>query len=299
MHIHPRSSTAVYAKLPRTGLGNMLFVWARAEIFARLNQGELFVSSWTKFRLGPFLRGERSKRLYFGSLVNDGVLRRLRLFWFRLSRGPVRNPPLEMIDPHVRKQYLYQFDAIAGDPRDPFRAFIPHHDFLRRKLEERLVTRVRDRLAGISSPVVGIHVRRGDFKQTSWLTPIEYFCDRLRNVRTIAGCVLPATVFTDGTPAEVAPLLNMPDVQLSPRQPEVLDLLQLSLSDVMIVSKGSTFGMWAGFLSRGIIIGDSEWNHAASRPADINRKHYEGGPDMDPEKWPELLKANLRELTKS
>jgi hypothetical protein len=61
----------VVADLPRAGLGNILFVWAKALIFSRLNNLPLEIIGWDKFKLGPWLRGERSKRDYSGSWTNE------------------------------------------------------------------------------------------------------------------------------------------------------------------------------------------------------------------------------------
>jgi len=44
-----------------------------------------------------------------------------------------------------------------------------------------------------------------------------------------------------------------------------------------------------------VIVRDPEWNHGDSRPPEINRRRFEGAPDMDPARWPSLLVQNLRE----
>ena len=53
----------VLAKLPKAGLANKLLVWARALVFAKENNYELFVIGWFDFKLGPFLRNEKTKRI--------------------------------------------------------------------------------------------------------------------------------------------------------------------------------------------------------------------------------------------
>ena len=285
----------VWARLPRAGLGNMLHVWARAVAFAQANEARLFVSSWSRFRLGPFLRGERSKRLYLGSFKGDPLRARLRLLAARATRKPVHDPPIARVADETRGTALFVFDRLGGDPRDPFRELIAYRDAIVARFFAMLSDPIQARLGGLEAPVIGIHVRRGDFSNGPWETPIEHFCDRLRALREVAGAQLPATVFSDGSDEELAPLLANPGVRRAPRQPDVLDLIQLSKSRVIVPSRGSTFGMLAGFLSEAVIVRDPEWNHGDSRPAHVNSRRFEGAPDMDPARWPDLLVQNLRE----
>src|SRR5262245_58768639 len=56
--------SVVLALLPNAGLGNKLFVWAKAGVFAHLNRLNSMVIGWTYPKIGPLLRGERSLRMY-------------------------------------------------------------------------------------------------------------------------------------------------------------------------------------------------------------------------------------------
>ncbi len=69
----------VLAELPRAGLGNRLLVWARACAFAQKNDFPLVVRGWDKFSIGPWIRRERVKRLYFGYFRNSNDH-----FWYRI-----------------------------------------------------------------------------------------------------------------------------------------------------------------------------------------------------------------------
>ena len=76
------SKKYVYADLPRTGLCNMLFPWARAVLYARNHSLPLLAPEWVKLgRIGPWLRGERDKRYYFGQFTNEGYIRGLKKWW--------------------------------------------------------------------------------------------------------------------------------------------------------------------------------------------------------------------------
>jgi hypothetical protein len=57
----------------------------------------------------------------------------------------------------------------------------------------------------------------------------------------------------------------------------------------LLVSAGSTFSYWAGFLGECALIHHPDHVHAPVRSADVNRIHYEGplvGPVAE---WPRLF----------
>ena len=53
----------VHAKLPRTGLGNKLTVWARAVVFAHNNNLPLITTGWWHIPIGTILRRETQATL--------------------------------------------------------------------------------------------------------------------------------------------------------------------------------------------------------------------------------------------
>ena len=56
----------VVCKLPSAGLGNQLFPLMHAMVFAELNNLPLTVTGYHRIKIGPYLRGEKSKRSYKG-----------------------------------------------------------------------------------------------------------------------------------------------------------------------------------------------------------------------------------------
>lgn len=75
----------VYVKTPRSGLGNQLFVWARAVKFSELNHATLLSPSFFKFKIGPILRGERDIRFYNDLFVRHeneiSGIKKFYIFW--------------------------------------------------------------------------------------------------------------------------------------------------------------------------------------------------------------------------
>ena len=75
-----------YPILGRGGLGNMLFPWARAEIFCRKTGAQMLAPEWTRVKIGPILRGEKDKRTYMNHFDNEGYIAGIKK-WVRLIAG--------------------------------------------------------------------------------------------------------------------------------------------------------------------------------------------------------------------
>ena len=87
----------VLVLLPKSGLGNKLYVWAQAYSFAHLNQLKVLELGWTQPSLGPIMRRERSNRLYLGQFRSPRIEDFLLLLKNRLKSKPIINPPLELL----------------------------------------------------------------------------------------------------------------------------------------------------------------------------------------------------------
>src|SRR5262245_16094370 len=68
-----------HAVLPRAGLGNRLFPWARCVIYAHLHALPVIAPSWVQMKVGPLVRGEIDLRLYHNLFhVNPTHIRGLK-----------------------------------------------------------------------------------------------------------------------------------------------------------------------------------------------------------------------------
>jgi len=287
----------VLAHLPKAGLGNKLYVFASASIFSSLNNVSLLVVGWTYPALGPFIRLEKSKRLYRYQFKHPPIYAYLVFALYLLSPGLFQHNPIcnLTIPSNLQKLIVFRRDD-SIDPSDSFKSFRPYRCLIKSRLLSILSPSLRKKLFTIAPSTVAIHVRRGDFSSTPWFTQMSYFCKRLSQIRDVASACLPATVFSDGFDKELAPLLDMPNVSRAAYNPEILDLLLLSQSLVLVTSPVSTFSQWAAFLSSGVVIRDNLFAHVTSRPLDINEVYFEGSPGDDVHDWPPLLVRNLRNL---
>jgi hypothetical protein len=59
----------VICKLPKAGLGNQLFPLMKAYVFAHINHLPVTIVNYRQLRLGPWLRGEKNKRIYNGFFI--------------------------------------------------------------------------------------------------------------------------------------------------------------------------------------------------------------------------------------
>jgi hypothetical protein len=279
------STQKVFASFPDTGLGNKLLIWARAYAFAKTHKLELFCSAWWGIHFGSWIRNEKSKRLYLGYFKEDSLKQRIRLLLFR-QKAKLVCEPVALQD--EKKPVLYCFREIVTG-KDYFEHIKPARAEVKNALYQLLRPRLVDKLQRLTPPVIGVHIRRGDFKLGSTLTPLSFFIDSIKVIREACGQELPVTVFTDAAIDEIEELLQLPEVYLSKPQEDVLDLLLLSRSRICVLSIGSTFSFWGGFLSNGIVLMHPDEWHPELRPHDVNLLSYEG-------KFDPLQPVNVRLL---
>jgi hypothetical protein len=294
------SKSAVLATLPSTGLCNKLFVWAKALVFAEINDMEMYCVGWTKPKIGTFIRKEKSNRLYLRQIKKQSFLNSLKIL-FRYSYSPkVYDPPVSKISDHDgRSVFVFRDLQANSNPEDPFRDLIDFRDFVLISLSNLIRNECRNQISESSYTPIAVHVRRGDFRHFDWWQPIENFCEILQNARGLAQECLPATVYSDGTLEDLKPLLEMPNVTLAPNAPDIVDLFRLSRSKVLITSRASTFSNWAAFMSDGMILRDPLFSPKPCRPLSLNEQWFEGVVPQDSKDWPSLAKKNLLAIGKS
>ncbi len=273
----------VHARLPRGGLGNKLLVWAKATVFGALNNLPVVTTGWADVKLGPLLRRERFTRFYFGYFRRQHTLQLLRLIYSYGVCSQIREPGLRVMEAPSNRR-LYVFSEL---PRYPnyFDGIRDRRDLIKSALWGIASTSVLNRAQESRPPVIGVHVRRSDFREqaagefpglhANVRTPSEYFIRSIRFVREICGGDLPVTVYTDAHPDEIRDLLALGSVVISPSTNALYDLITLSRSRCLILSHGSTFGYWAGFLSDAPVIVPYPLV-SPIRSAAINARYYEG-----------------------
>lgn len=240
------------------GLGNGLFPWARAELFARDWAVSVVAPRWTRVRIGPYLRREPEKRRYGGFFrASDHVRGVTRVAIETLARRiPEGDPPSVYAEAkRSSRPFTARFEGIG----ELFAPLIGEHAFIGQKLWSMTRVSLRSTAEQYRTPFVAMHVRRGDitrqgfhereladvrqYTPESWFVAMARALQRIDEVRR-----LPIVVFTDGSAAELSNVLAVDGVRLHRRQLAITDLWTMSRAALLVASGYSTFGMWASYL---------------------------------------------------
>ena len=246
------------ALLPRTGLANRLFPWARCLIFSHLHQARMLAPTWAQVKLGPLLRREKDPRFYHNLFkTRTGDIRGLQRLWIMATAQHRKEPENFSVPPQNTsgKNTLVTFEGTQAY----FRDLNGWNGFLSEALSAITRKRWLEQVRRIPAPAIGIHVRRGDFRMPlspdefrtsgSLQIPIHWYIESVKVLRRILGATLDVRVFSDGTQEELQELLQLERVSRGDTGSAVGDLLGLSKSKILIAS-GSTFSAWASFLGQ-------------------------------------------------
>jgi hypothetical protein len=240
---------SVFISFPKVGLGNMLFVWARAYVFSQKNDLELITPSWTLFHFGAWYRGETKKRLYMRYFKATPFYKRWFYAFLSFGKKKVNNPS---IDTPVQLSHSYKFSKPLVS-NDVFEGMRNHSHLIRKGIEEMLHHSIRKQLMIHRIPEISIHVRRGDFKINNPVTPEAFFVDTIRCIREITAHELSVSVFTDGKDEEVEKILALANTHLVKTGADIIDILLMSKSQFLVLSQSSSFSYWSAFLSDAIL----------------------------------------------
>lgn len=280
--------SVVLCKLPRLGLGNQLFPLMKASVFAEINELKLFVLGYNQFKIGPYLRREKSKRNYQGYFTFQKnvfleYLERLSFLQFK-STNRITEPGLREVDDAAGK-VVYVFQDIP-DWSDYFAGLRENRELAIQLFWRTLSDDVKRRVSALASPCIGVHIRKGDFRKLQSeedfskvglvRTPDDFFESTIKDIRKSCGKDLPVSIFTDGYPEELERILSLGNIRIVEGNSDIVDMLLLSKSSIIITSAGSTFSMWSGFLSEAPIIMHPDHIHARIRNQSIENDLFEG-----------------------
>ena len=246
--VNPKSNLYALAQVPGSGLGNQLFVWARAANFCLENDARLLRTVFTKPHIGPLLRREKDSRLYIGLFTSvagkeiDGP----RKLWVKLTSSKIAEKEWVVADKR---------DASEGPRLVVFRrtseSFEPingWHEEIGNWLRGMTKRRWLDATDAVGDICVGMHVRLGDFSGRVRHS-ISWYAEAVEFTHSIAGQV-PITVFSDGSEDDLKDLLALPDVTLVRTGSAISDILALSRSRFLIGTGSSSFSAWAAYLGQ-------------------------------------------------
>jgi hypothetical protein len=234
----------------RAGLANMLAAWVRCFLWCRDNDVQMLAPTWFKLRIGPYRRREPDKRRYDRLFTSAGYV-----------RGPQRLALLA-----TARRFEEGTDLPTSGARPAIVRFSGLGEFLKPAIgrseevaaELRRITRPEFLPPDRREPFVAMHVRAGDFTSTdeaklragefNMRLPLGWYVDAAAHLRGALPNVA-IRVFSDGSRAELAPILRVPGTELVTGGSAITDLLDMSAAACLVAS-GSTFSSWAAFLGQ-------------------------------------------------
>ncbi len=256
IYAFPRLSKADlwFIRIGGNGLGNLMFTWARCLTAAKQNDWQLIWPTWQSFKPKNWRMNPYDHRTY-SDLFNPT----------ETYVTGLRKPLYLARHRWVQELYAKENEVTPGSVvefrgmEDMFAPFRYDHELVYREL---LRIARPQHLGAFEDPnlaPIAIHVRRGDFANRSSyediinthnsMLPIEWYVEALQAVRSATGQNTSAYVFSDGTDAELKPLLELPFVNRADFGSGLGDMLGLARSRLLIAS-GSTFSMWGSFLGQ-------------------------------------------------
>jgi len=225
----------------------------------------MLASAWVQPRLGPLLRGGINLPAYHRQILLWGL--------FRALPGDVRG--LKKIYLEATTQPLPEPEDLVSLPKDLpregrfvfygdngfFHPLLGYETFLLKQLREITLPVWLHQVDRVQSVPIGINVRLAkDFPAATpkdllcptgpVRTPIAWFVQALKAVRSEAGFPVKAYVVSDGSESDLQELLALGNIAFLRPGCAISDLLVLSKSRILLASGGSSFSAWASFLGR-------------------------------------------------
>ena len=290
-----------YVDVGRSGLGNMMFPWARAEIFCHQYGAKMLSVPWVKLkRIGPWLRRETDKRYYFRLFDNYGYVGGLKKALIlglnrRIQEEEVDGLKGKLENEKSLKPVTVVFRGIKGR----FKGLVPMQEYIRDRVFAILHERLRPRIEAPWGKFIGVHVRRGDFAKVAagekipldkwnYQIPDEWYIGCIENIRSVLGSGLPVVLFTNGKHDEITMFRKVKNLTVAKLNPAIVDILLLSQSAVLVGS-GSSFSQWAEFFGKMPSVWYTEKHRQALVPEKENYECVAGEGGHLPESFVNVL----------
>jgi hypothetical protein len=244
-----------YVRLSGVGIGNCFYNYFHAAVLAEKYNGRLITPPWFSLKIGPILRGERSKRFYWRMFKPyPGEIFGLAKLGAMLAGSPGRH--IVEIDgkrePVVSEGKLNRVTC----KKFTFTGLHDHRDSVRKRLLAIVNDPVPADQSWGKSNFIGMHVRLGDFqiaRDTTQATsgasntriPMSWYINLTRALRARYP-QMPIRIFSDGQDAELQPLLG-PGTSIYRSGSDMGDLLAMASASILVGSN-STYSRWAAFL---------------------------------------------------
>ena len=224
-------------RLGGAGLGNILFPWATALVYAKKHDLKRIQTTWKNFKIGTFLRKERDKRMYFDLFTGkDGIGGFKKFFLLNFSS---------------KVKYFSRMD-------DLFEPFKNEQAFVKQELLKIINPYHLQKANEFDASSIRVHIRMGDFENPeneqilrdgawNYRLPMKWYFNIITKLREQTN--LPIYIFSDGNDEDLQEILQLKNCKREFFDSAISDMIALSKCKVL-VSSSSTFSMWACFLGQ-------------------------------------------------
>lgn len=236
------------------GLGNILFTYARAVVYASKHPGTKMIwPTWLSLKIGPILRNEKDKRFYSDLFSNhSGYISGFEKFkLLAIKEKASEQDLLQGVDCNNKIVEFTGFDEC-------FTPIMADSEIVRADIIKNLKSKNQSALY-YNFKGICIHIRLGDFSRVTMedvlsgkhnsAIPVEWYANMIREIRKITGKEIPVHIFSDGSDDELAEVLSLPQVSRKSFGTAIADIIALSNAKLLVAS-GSSFSMWARYLGR-------------------------------------------------
>ena len=224
-------------RLGGAGLGNILFPWATALVYAKTHKLTRIQTTWKNLKFGTFIRKERDKRMYMDLFTGyDGLSGFKKFLLLNFSKNvKVFSGMNELFDPFKNNQIFVKKELL--------KMINPYHI---------------EKASAFNDNSIAIHIRMGDFAipdneqvlrggNWNYRLPIKWYISIVEKIREKSN--IPIYIFSDADNDEIKEILELKNCSRAYFGSAISDMIALSNCKVLI-SSASTFSMWASFLGQ-------------------------------------------------
>jgi hypothetical protein len=226
-----------------SGISNCLFVAARAFLIAQKNGWPIINPTWANMVIGPYLRGEKDKRHYFGLFKKTGISGIAKIFYLLFLKK------IKYENSTSGAQGIIVIEGLGNYFQDLIYEQSKVKFFIYGILRKEIISNFEN--VDFSNKI-GIHIRLGDYpierrKEINWYVEI------LKSIKYLRNDQYTFFVFSDGSDKELIELLYQSQVRRVFFGNAISDIIALSKCR-LIIGSDSTFSGWAAYLEQTPII---------------------------------------------